>query len=125
MSKKKQNSPRRKKFKRDQRLHNAKMKWLPTAEAKNLAKSYSKWYGVDLQCAITELEMLDYTFQMHYKEQVKKATENKTKEKRKRKEEREKNQDYPLDCDETFSFIVGYTENGVPFGITYEEERDF
>jgi hypothetical protein len=33
--------------------------------------------------------------------------------------------DYPFDCDETFSYIAGYTENGVPFGITYEEEQDF
>ena len=115
--------PCRKRLKRNQRLHNAKIKWLPTAVGKNLAKSYAKWYGVDLQCAITELELLGKTFSMHYKEQVKKAIEHKANENRKRKQEKEKHLDYPLDYDETFSYIAGYTENGVPFGITYEEEQ--
>lgn len=95
MSKKKQNSPRRKRFTRDQRLHVAKIKWLPTAKAKNLAKSYGKWYGVDMQCAINELEMLGHTYSPIYKEKVKIAIDNKAKEKRRRKEKKEKQADYP------------------------------
>jgi hypothetical protein len=86
LSKKKQNGPRRKRLTRKQPLHDAKIKWLPTAVAKNLAKSYGKWYGVDLQCAITELEMLGLTFSAQYKEQVKIAIEHKANEKRRRKE---------------------------------------
>ena len=122
MGKKKDNTPRRKRFKRDQRLQNARMKWLPTANAKNLAKSYSKWYGVDLMCAIHELETLGHSFSQQYKNQVKISIENKSNEKRRRTEEREKQIDFPYDYDDTFSFIAGYTENGVPFGVTWEEE---
>jgi len=105
MSKKKQNGPRRKRLTRKQRLHDAKIKWLPTAVSKNLAKSYRKWYGVDLLCAITELEMLGHTFSVHYKEQVKIACEHKANENRRRKEKLIMNDDYPFDCDEIISYI--------------------
>lgn len=105
-------------------MHDAKTKWLPTKIAKNVAKSYGKWYGVDLQCAISELEMLGHTFTARYKEQVKIAIEHKVNEKRRRKEKREMQVGEPFDYDETFSYIAGYTENGVPFGITHEEERN-
>lgn len=119
MGKNKQNTPRRKRMKRNQRLHDAKTKWLPTTTVKNHAKSYSKWYGVDLLCAINELEMLGYTFSENYKKQVKLAIEHKADRKRRRKESLD---EYSLDQDETFSFIAGYTENGVPFGIRYDDE---
>ena len=124
MSIKKQTSVRRKRFKRNQRLYDAKIKWLPTAAAKNVAKSYGKWYGVDLQCAISELEMLGHTFTACYKEQVKMAIEHKASEKRRCKEERDMQVADSFDDDETFSYIAGYTESGIPFGVTYEEEQD-
>ena len=122
--KKKLNYPRRKRFKKDQRLHNAKTKWLPTATAKNLPKSYGKWYGVDLISAINELEILGYQYSVEYKKQVNSSIENKAKEKRRRKEQRELADDFAFDQDETFAFIAGYTSGRVPFGITYEEEEE-
>ncbi|CAM3251658.1 hypothetical protein FITA111629_12865 [Filibacter tadaridae] len=89
MGKKKNPGPRRKRMKREQRLLNAKTKWLPNTTAKNIAKSYSKWYGVDLQCAIRELETIGLYFSDEYKKQVVIAYENKIASKQKRKEERE------------------------------------
>ena len=109
-------------IKRDQRLQNARTKWLPTATAKNIAKSYSKWYGVDLLCAITELEILGHTFGEQYKKQVKVSIASKSNAKRRKKEEKEEDNDFPYDSDDTFSFIAGYTENGAPFGVTWEED---
>ena len=123
LSKNKTNSPRRKIYKKDQRLENAKTKWLPTATAKSLPKSYSKWYGVDMRCAINELEILGYIFSDEFKQQVNSNVENRGKEKRRRKEKRESAYDISFDQDEAFSFIAGYTENGAPFGITYEKEE--
>ena len=107
MGEKEINSPRKKRFKRDQRLQNAKTKWLPTATAKSLPKSYSKWYGVDLICAINELEMLGYKYSEQYKQRVKASIENRAKEKRKRKEKRESEYGLSFGQDEIFSFIAG------------------
>ena len=52
----KHKGPKRKRLQRTQRLHNAKEVWLKQTNAKNNVKSYAKWYGVDLICAITELD---------------------------------------------------------------------
>jgi hypothetical protein len=120
--KKKANPPRRKRYNRDQRLQNAKTKWLLTTTAKNITKSYSKWYGVNLLCAIKELEILGFSFSDYYKEEVETSLINRQNEKRKRKEQKEVKDDYPFDSDEQFSFIAGYTGNGVPFGVQWDEE---
>ena len=41
---------------------------------------------------------------------------------RQRKREREKARfEFKLESDETFAFIAGYTEGGVPYGVTHEE----
>ncbi|WP_052342684.1 hypothetical protein [Bacillus sp. EB01] len=59
--KKKNNTARRKRYNQNARLQNAK-EWAQQYSGKNIAKGYSVWYGVDLVCAIAELEMLGYTF---------------------------------------------------------------
>jgi hypothetical protein len=102
--------PRRKRYNRNARLQNAK-KWAEHYNGKNIAKGYSNWFGVDLLCAITELEMLGYKFKQTYKEQVQQSliARQKQKERRKRKELVENYED------DTFYFIAGYTSNGVPF----------
>ena len=33
----------------------------------------------------------------------------------------EETQNHAPDSDETFAYIVGYTSNGVPYGVTWEE----
>lgn len=117
----KNNTPRRKRYSRAGRLQNAK-KWAEQYNGKNLAKGYSKWFGVDLLCAITELEMLGYQFKQSYIEQVKRSRKAKQIQKEKRKLENAKmKEDFG---DETFYFIAGYTENGVPFGLTRGEMEE-
>ncbi|MDQ1002514.1 hypothetical protein QFZ28_002914 [Neobacillus niacini] len=110
------NTPRRKRYNRNARLQNAK-KWAEQYDGKNIAKGYSNWFGVDLLCAITELEMLGYKFKQTYKKQVEQSliARQKQKESRKRKEVAENYED------DIFYFIAGYTSNGVPFGVTREE----
>ncbi|WP_462413210.1 hypothetical protein [Neobacillus sp. Marseille-QA0830] len=123
MAKKKHNTnntPRRKRYNRKDRLQNAK-KWAEIYNGKNLAKGYSNWFGVDLICAITELEMLGYKFKQTYKEQVKKSIEARQKQKEQRRREKEQIED---DGEGMFYFIAGYTENGVPYGLTRDEMEE-
>ncbi|WP_045516688.1 hypothetical protein [Neobacillus niacini] len=110
------NTPRRKRYNRNARLQNAQ-KWAEQYKGKNIAKGYSNWFGVDLLCAITELEMLGYKFKLSYKEQIQQSliTRRIQIERRKRKEQIENYEDG------TFYFIEGYTLNGVSYGITQEE----
>ena len=111
-------APKRKRYNREQRLKAAK-KWIPTYEGKNLVKGYSKWFGVDKVCAITELEMLGHKIDSKYKKQIlkqhKAITDKGTKQKKELKPWQDRN----------YYYIVGYTSGGAPYGITWEEyERD-
>ncbi|PFO01226.1 hypothetical protein COJ85_17570 [Bacillus sp. AFS076308] len=123
MAKKKHNTnntPRRKLYNRRDCLQNAK-KWAEQNNGNNLAKRYSNWFGVDLYCAIIELKMLVYKFKQSYKEQVKKSLEARQKQKKKWKLDKEQVEDFGEDM---FYFVAGYTENGVPFGLTREEMEE-
>ncbi|EOD00236.1 hypothetical protein [Caldisalinibacter kiritimatiensis] len=115
-------APRRKRYNRKQRLPVAK-KWIPTYKGKNLVKGYSKWFGVDKVCAITELELLGHEIDSKYKEQIFKQHKFKSEDgQKKNNEEREELEFWP---DSDFYFITAYTSGGTPYGITWEEyERD-
>jgi hypothetical protein len=56
-------------MKRPQRLESAKS-WLETYEGNKVVKAYRKRYGVDFECAFTELEMLGVPIDPDYKERV-------------------------------------------------------
>lgn len=121
--KRKQNlPPRRKRFKRAQRLESAKA-WLATYQGNKIVKDYRQRYGVDWQTAFTELEMLDVPIDPEYKRRVLQSAEAQLAAKRRKKAEREaKLQKEPgFDQDEHFAFIVGYTSGGFPYGLTWEE----
>jgi hypothetical protein len=112
------NTPRRKRYNQTARLQNAK-KWVEQYNGKNIAKGYSNWFGVDLLCAIKELELLGYKFKQSYKENVKQSliASQKQRERRKREKEREQfNEGF-----ESFYFIEGFTSNGFPYGVTLDE----
>lgn len=110
-------TPKRKRYNKNDRLQNAK-KWAEQYNGKNIAKGYSNWFGVDLVCAINELEVLGSKFKQTFKEQVKQSliARQKQKERRKRENGQEHNND-----DGNFYFIAGYTPNGVPYGMTKEQ----
>jgi hypothetical protein len=114
-------------MKRSQRLQNAKV-WMKKYEGNNIIKSYAKWYGVDKFCAFTELEILGMKFSEKKKAQVLQREANRARQKQIQKEKRKRKaalaEEY-YDFDETFAFIAGYTEGGVPFGITYEEMEEY
>ncbi|MDM5329212.1 hypothetical protein [Neobacillus sp. CF12] len=60
------------------------------------------------------------------REYTKELIKKKKQEKERKREKRRNTKELELyeDYDDTFAFIAGYTEGGVPFGITYEEMED-
>lgn len=119
---KQSNTPRRKRFKREQRLQSAKS-WLPTYEGKNVFRGYRKRYGVDWPTALRELEMLGVEVDPAYREQVLRTVQEQAKAKQRRQLEKaaEIESVLQIEQDEHFAFIVGYTPGGAPYGITWEE----
>ncbi|MEF8824418.1 MAG: hypothetical protein V5A74_09930, partial [Desulfohalobiaceae bacterium] len=97
--------------------------WVNRFEGKRIVRGYRKRFGVNILCAITELRMLGVHISQEYEEQARRSVEDAAEARRKRKAER-KELDTPgdiLECDETFSYIAGYTPGGVPFGVTWEQ----
>jgi hypothetical protein len=128
MAKKKRkpdNTPRRKRFKRAQRLEAAKS-WLPTYEGKDIVKGYRKRYGVDFRCAFVELEMLGIEIDPARKEQTLRDVERQAEIRRQKKLERaaELESQFGWPQDDHFAMIIGYTSGGAPYGVTWEEWED-
>lgn len=116
--------PKRKRFKRKSRLLSAKS-WIPKYTGKNIVKGYAKRFGVDLLCSIIELKMLGIKIDNAYEQKIRQLIENKKIQKQKKRERLAQHQNnyyelYP-DSDDRFYFIAGYTPNGVPYGVTWEE----
>jgi hypothetical protein len=124
MKKKNKNlGPRRKRMDRRSRLQSA-TEWIKKYEGKNIIASYAKWFGVDKICAMTELEMLGLTYSDKRKTQIKMAEENRKHQMNVLKEKRNKknnSNNEEIESDEFFAYIAGYTDSGVPFGITQGE----
>lgn len=64
--------PRRKRMRRPARLQ-AAVKWRARYEGKNIVRSYARWFGVDLVCAIVELRMLGVAVDAEYEQQVRRT----------------------------------------------------
>lgn len=125
MKKLKNNTPRRKRMSRHGRLQNAQ-KFAKDYNGKNIVKGYAKWFGVDLQCALTELQLAGIKINPQTKKNNKQAIQNKQRQIQ-LKIEKSKLQDdhiHSEDYDEHFSFIAGYTSGGAPYGITWEEAEE-
>lgn len=94
--------------------------------SERVARSYRKRYGVDWVCAIQELTALGLAFDPKWRQQLDLSLEGAKRAKARRKEEQEANfaRCGLPESDENFAFIVGYTEGGAPFGMTWEEQKE-
>jgi hypothetical protein len=127
VGKKKKNKdlgPKRKRINRSQRLQSA-VEWMKKYEGKNIVKSYSKWFGVNTFCAMTELEKLGMKFTEKRKAQLRQGEADRARQKQLQKLRREALRDINYDSDEMFAFIAGYTDGGIPFGITYVKMEEY
>lgn len=128
--KKRSNTPRAKGMDRAGRLQSAAATgWVQSYNGNNYIRGYRKHYGVCAGTAIAELRLLgvaiDESAARQAKENEKSAARAKQlrKEKRRQRWEVQQNVDEPL-SDDTFAYIAGYTDWGVPFGITWEEMEE-
>jgi len=95
--------------------------WALAYEGKFIVRDYAKHFKVDKVCALTELEMLGHTFSDDFKEQLKKGQQQSQNSAQGHK--RHTQDDYSLTTKnhEHFAFIVGYTSEGEPIGITWDQ----
>lgn len=109
----------RKAWTRAKRLKAAK-KWVSTYRGKNLVHGYRKWFGVSEVCALEELRMVGIDIPDARLEQARRAEQRRAMENARRKQEFARQPGF-IESDETFAFIVDYTEGGAPYGVTWEE----
>ena len=110
---------RKKRLKRAGRLAVSKS-WINNYRGKSIVTEYAKTYGVDKICAMLELRMNGIEITEAYENQIKRdvASELNAKQLKKEKRQRELYGDIG---DNHFSYIIGYTSGGVPFGLTHWE----
>ncbi|MEK7676712.1 MAG: hypothetical protein AAB676_12850 [Verrucomicrobiota bacterium] len=125
--KKRPRSPRRLRLKRQARLHSAKA-WLAQQKGRTpaqIGKAYRKWYGVDWPCALAELSQLGIKFGLDWVTQLQSALAGHHRARAARRSAQDRGRAGPAfddsDSNEYFAYIAGYTDNGAPFGVTWEE----
>lgn len=91
--------------------------WILSYTALNLVQGYKRHFAVDLECAIQELTLLGVKLDTTYVNQVRQEANKIAKDKKRRKQE--VSERAVFESDETISYIVGYTEGGLPFGVAW------
>lgn len=104
---------------RNARLQSARH-WIPSYSGRDIVKGYRKWYGVDTVCAILELRQLGVDISETRLLQAKR-TEEATAQQRRERRHHAADVELLYESDENFAFIAGYTANGVPYGVLWEE----
>lgn len=98
--------------------------WITNYEGKNLLRGYKKKFGVNLECAIQELQMLGVELEPNYIRQVRESEKANIEKKRAKKELRKREPKTEPMSDDVYCFIAGYTSNGFAYGITWEEVEE-
>jgi hypothetical protein len=121
--KKKPLPPKRKRMKRAARLQSARH-WLPTYEGKNIVRGYARWFGVGLECALKEVQLLGVAVDPDYVQQLRETMRQRARSKPLKEPTVPGVPDgYGSEWDDEFACIAGYTSGGAPYGITWEEEE--
>lgn len=117
-------TPRTKRMKQFQRLNSA-LHWTKTYDGKSLVRGYSKRYGVDKLCAIRELRMLGVEISEEFENNLRSSLRQLWDQRRLRKQKRkQQNHVQPLKSDWYHAIIIGYTDGGASYGITWEEMEE-
>lgn len=111
-------------IKRERRLSKAR-KWITTYEGKNVIRGYKKRFGVDVTCAIKELQIIGAKLDDTHVEQLlineKRRIETLHKKKLLKIEKEERLNRELFSFDDEFAYIAGYTSGGAPYGIRWDE----
>ena len=109
----------RKHWTRVQRLEAAK-KWSSNCRDDNLVRRYRKWFGVTELCAVLELRMLGVDISDAQLEHARRNERGRATANLRRMQKRTRTDTF-RQSDDTFAFIVDYTEGDAPYGVTWEE----
>lgn len=112
-------SPRRKRMSRAARLQSGRH-WLRSFSGTRVVPSYARWFGVDLICAAKELQILGMHFAPEYLGALRRTGAARARHCRD-VPKGAKAVDIEPARNQKFAYIAGYTEAGLPFGITWEE----
>jgi hypothetical protein len=119
-------------MKRQARLKAAKI-WLATYNGKNKVKGYRRKFGVDIVCAIKELEMCGVKLSADYKKSALASHQAHCEKQKLRRENKKREAEnamnpFPPDLygqeggwDDHHAFIAGFTSWGFSFGTTWEQ----
>lgn len=111
-------------MKRAARLQAAKH-WLPTFNGKTVVRGYAKWFGVDLECALKELQLLGVQLDPQYVQSLETSIRDRAGRRAMPQPEVEAiPAGYGSEWDDDFAHIAGFTSGGAPFGVTWEEMKD-
>ena len=122
---KKAKTPGIKSYARDARLALAPA-WIAGFTGKRLVKGYAKHFGVDMFCALAELKLLGVPIDEEYEKNLRASIESNIQLRQKKKGMDKLGDDsfeQEFGHNGQFAFIAGFTENGAPYGTTWEEKR--
>lgn len=109
---------------RPERLQAARH-WLPTYRGKKVVRGYAKWFGVDLGCALKELQLLGVALDPVYVERLRAALQSGARRRPARKQSPPGiPEGYGSAWDDDFACIVGFTSGGAPYGVTWEQDAE-
>jgi hypothetical protein len=83
-------------------------------------QAYSRWFGVDLECAVTELQFLGVELDANYIQALRASLEGQRHAKTAVNAGASVS-GFERPGDEQFAFIAGTTAAGFAFGVTWEE----
>ncbi len=91
----------------------------------NVIRRYRRYFGVDRECAISEIQALGFEFDPQY---LLRSRESMSRNARKQKKhtpierwEFDVYRGIEPTSDDTYAYIAGYTSGGAAFGVTWEE----
>jgi hypothetical protein len=87
---------------------------------KRPVRAYARWFGVDLECAVAELQLLGVALDPAYLQALRATCEGQRRAKAAAAQSASLS-DIGWAGDERFAFIAGRTAAGFAYGVTWEE----
>ena len=96
--------------------------WIKTYTGTDIIKDYREHFkGVDVACAVRELQEIGYEFEQEYVKNVLRTESARINQVHKMKEAKQEPERYNEFQDDNFFFIAGYTSGGAPYGLQWWE----
>jgi len=96
--------------------------WIKSYAGTDIVKDYRAHFkGVDVACAVRELQEIGYEFEQDYIKNVLRSEAIRINQVHKKKEAKQESERYNDFQDDNFFFIAGYTSGGAPYGVQWWE----